>query len=106
MNTSRRSFLTALGTLAAAPLLARDFAKNAPPIRYPDPDVIALEDAFKKIKIGNAAIERLLFPLVFKERAVAGIGEPDAAVGMDHDVVRRIERLAGEFVSEHGDRAV
>jgi len=59
MNTSRRSFLTALGTLAAAPLLARNFEKNAPPIRYPDPDIIVLEDAFKKIKIGNAAIERL-----------------------------------------------
>ena len=59
MQTSRRSFLTALGTLAAAPLLARDFGKNAAPTRYPEPDVIALEDAFKKIKIGNAAIERL-----------------------------------------------
>jgi gluconolactonase len=58
MNT-RRSFLTALGTLAAAPLFARDFEKSAPPIRYPDPDVIVLEDSFKKIKIGNAAIERL-----------------------------------------------
>ncbi len=63
MNTSRRSFLTTLGTLAAAPLLsksaARDFGKNAAPVRYPEPDVIALEDAFKKIKIGNASIERL-----------------------------------------------
>jgi gluconolactonase len=60
MQTSRRSFLTAaLGTLAATPLLARDFGKNAEPIRYPEPDVIPLADAFKKIKIGNAAIERL-----------------------------------------------
>ncbi len=59
MHTSRRSFLTTLGTLAAAPLLARDFGKHAAPVRYPEPDVIALEDAFKKIKIGNASIERL-----------------------------------------------
>ncbi len=59
MNTSRRSFLTTLGTLAAAPLLARDFGKDAEPVRYPEPDVIALTDRFKKIKIGNAAIERL-----------------------------------------------
>ena len=63
MHTSRRSFLTTLGTLAAVPLLsksdARDFGKNATPVRYPEPDVIALEDAFKKIKIGNASIERL-----------------------------------------------
>jgi gluconolactonase len=57
--TNRRSFLTALGSLAAAPLLARDFGKSAAPVRYPEPDVIALEDAFKKIKIGNASIERL-----------------------------------------------
>ena len=59
MNSSRRHFLTTLGTLAAAPLLARDFGKSAEPIRYPEPDVIALDDGFKKIKIGNAAIERL-----------------------------------------------
>jgi gluconolactonase len=59
MQTSRRSFLTTLGTLAAAPLLAREFGKNAAPVRYPEPDVIALEDSFKKIKIGNASIERL-----------------------------------------------
>ena len=59
MHTSRRSFLTTLGTLAAAPLLARDFGKSAAPVRYPEPDVIALDDAFRKIKIGNASIERL-----------------------------------------------
>jgi gluconolactonase len=58
-SSSRRSFLTSLGALAAAPLLARDYGKNAAPVRYPEPDVIALEDAFKKIKIGNASIERL-----------------------------------------------
>jgi len=57
--TNRRSFLATLGTLAAAPLLARDYGKNAAPVRYPEPDVVALEDAFKKIKIGNASIERL-----------------------------------------------
>ncbi len=63
MHISRRTFLATFGTLAAAPLLsktsARDFGKSAAPVRYPEPDVIALEDAFKKIKIGNAAIERL-----------------------------------------------
>ena len=60
MNVSRRSFLTTMGTLAAAPLMARDFAKGGEPIRYPEPDMIALNAArFGKIKIGNAAIERL-----------------------------------------------
>jgi gluconolactonase len=56
---TRRTFLTALSTLAAAPLLARDFGKAAAPVRYPEPDVLALTPAFKKIKIGNASIERL-----------------------------------------------
>jgi len=58
-TTSRRSFLASLGTLAAAPLFARDYGPGAVPVRYPEPDVIALDDAFKKIKIGNAPIERL-----------------------------------------------
>jgi gluconolactonase len=77
MQTSRRSFLTAaLGTLAATPLLARDFGKNAEPIRYPDPDVIVLTDAFKKIKIGNAAIERLYTGLRWAEGpAWSGLGQ-------------------------------
>ena len=51
MNTpplpTRRTFLTALGTLAAAPLLARDFGPGAPPVRYPEPDVRVLEPRFK-----------------------------------------------------------
>ena len=61
MDSSRRSFLATLGTLAAAPLAAkaRDFSPGSAPVRYPEPDVIALDDRFKKIKIGNASIERL-----------------------------------------------
>src|SRR6266436_5139047 len=58
-TSSRRSFLTSIAALAVAPVFGRDFGKDAAPVRYPEPDIIALEDAFKKIKIGNAAIERL-----------------------------------------------
>lgn len=58
MNT-RRSFLTGLAAAAAAPLSARDFGPGAQPSRYPDPDVIALEDSFKKYIQGNAPIQRL-----------------------------------------------
>lgn len=57
--TSRRSFLTALGALAATPLLARDFGPGAAPVRYPEPDVVVLDPAFAKYKIGNAPLERL-----------------------------------------------
>lgn len=60
MDSSRRSFLATLGSLAAAPLIARDFSAGAPPVRYPEPDVIVLnKERFGKIKIGNASIERL-----------------------------------------------
>ncbi len=58
-TTSRRSFLTTLGTLAATPLLARDFGPGAAPVRYPEPDVVALDPAFAKYKIAMSPIERL-----------------------------------------------
>ena len=38
--------------------------------------------------------------------AVGRIGEPDAAVGMDHDVVGRVQALAFELVGDDGDGAV
>ncbi len=56
---NRRSFITTLGALAATPLLGRDYGPGAPPVRYPEPDVIALEPSFAKYKIGNTPIERL-----------------------------------------------
>lgn len=60
---NRREFLTSLGTLAGSSLLggsliARDFGPAAEPIRYPEPDIIALEPAFNKYKIGNTPIRR------------------------------------------------
>src|SRR5947209_2837243 len=38
--------------------------------------------------------------------AIWRIGEPDAAVGMRHEVVRRVERLAVVRVGDDGHRAV
>jgi hypothetical protein len=52
----RRSFLT----LAAVPALAqtqRDWANNQP-VRYPDPDVIAVDKTFEKYQVFNAVIYR------------------------------------------------
>ena len=70
MNTStsstRRSFLTALGALAAAPLFARDFGPGAPPVRYPEPDVLALDPRFKA-KVGSSAIQRLHTGMMWAE---------------------------------------
>jgi gluconolactonase len=59
---ARRSFLgVAAGAigLAASQVLARDYGPGAAPVRYPDPDVIALDPRFKKYALGNSPIQRL-----------------------------------------------
>jgi gluconolactonase len=56
---SRRSFLAAAAASVAAPAVARDYGPDAPPVRYPDPDIVVLDDAFKKYKLGNTPIQRL-----------------------------------------------
>jgi gluconolactonase len=57
----RRTFLaTAAGMLTAnAFAQQRDYGPNAPPVRYPDPDVISLDKRFDKYKLFNAPIKRL-----------------------------------------------
>ena len=57
MNT-RRSFLATLAASAGS-VLARDYGPSAQPSLYPDPDVIALDDSFKKYIQGNSPIRRL-----------------------------------------------
>lgn len=62
-SSSRRSFLSQLAVAGSALSLpsigmARDWAgKN--PVRYPDEDIVALDERFKKYKIGNTSIQRL-----------------------------------------------
>jgi len=60
-RVARRSFLAAAaaGIAATATASARDYSPGAPPVRYPEPDVIPLDDRFKKYKIGNSPIVRL-----------------------------------------------
>jgi len=60
---SRRSFLAAAAGVAgatgmASDVFARNFGPGAEPVRYPDPDIIALDPRFKA-KLGNAPIQRL-----------------------------------------------
>jgi gluconolactonase len=68
---SRRTALTSAAAMAAAPSLAqdgkRDFGRNAAPVRYPDPDIIALDPEFNKYKIGNTPIERLHTGMLWAE---------------------------------------
>mgnify|MGYP001444473375 FL=1 len=44
---------------AASPKGRSRYGANAQPIRYPDPDIIVLDDRFKKYKLGNSAIRRV-----------------------------------------------
>jgi gluconolactonase len=62
-GASRRDFLRNLaavaGGLALAPALgARDWS-GSDPVRYPEPDVIALDPRFGRYKIGNAPLQRI-----------------------------------------------
>ncbi len=73
MTSDRRSFL--LAAAGAAALRAqnpsrleseRDWSgKN--PIRYPDPDIVAVDPKFAKYKIGNTAIQRLYTGMLWAE---------------------------------------
>lgn len=64
-DIGRRGFLAATAATAAAVVmgrnttLARDYGENAPPVRYPDPDIVTLDDRFDKVKLGNTAIRRV-----------------------------------------------
>lgn len=55
----RRAFLSVAAAATASTVLGRDYGPNAAPVRYPEPDVVALDDRFKKYKLGNSPIQRL-----------------------------------------------
>ncbi len=67
----RRSFLAAAAAIAAGAHVAQAqekasspkgrsrYGKGAQPVRYPDPDIVELDERFKKYKIGNSAIRRV-----------------------------------------------
>ncbi len=55
----RRSFLSAAAVATTSTLLGREFGPGAPPVRYPDPDIIVLDKRFAKYKLGNTPIQRL-----------------------------------------------
>ncbi len=57
----RRGFLAAAAatTLMAGRTKARDFGPHAPPVRYPDPDILVLDTRFAKYRLGNTPIQRV-----------------------------------------------
>jgi len=61
-SVSRRSFLAAAGAATAAitsSAIGREYGEDAPPVRYPEPDVVVLDERFAKYKLGNSPILRL-----------------------------------------------
>ena len=63
-SLSRRGFLSAATALSASAGLTRsvdgrDYAPDAEPVRYPDPDIVVLDRRFAKYKLGNTPIQRL-----------------------------------------------
>jgi gluconolactonase len=64
----RRSFLAAAAAaVTAAGARARDYGPNAPPVRYPNPDVLVLDKRFAKYKLGNTPIQRLHTGMMWAE---------------------------------------
>jgi len=64
VGMSRRSFVAGAaglaGTgLAGAALVQDRYSPNAPPVRYPDPDIVVLDQRFSKHTLGNTSIQRL-----------------------------------------------
>ena len=99
---TRRSFLTSISTLAAAPLLARDFSPGAPPVRYPEPDVIVLDKAFEKYKVGSAPIERLHTGMYWAEGpAWSGWGQYLVWSDIPNNVQHRWLQDDGEVTTIH-----
>jgi gluconolactonase len=67
-SVGRRTLLKAAavvaGAAAVAPVTAlaqedRDYGPDAPPVHYPDPDVVSVTPDFDQYRVGNSAIQRL-----------------------------------------------
>ena len=59
LKMRRRSFLAAAAATATSTAFGREFGPGAPPVRYPDPDIVVLDKRFSKYKLGNTPIQRL-----------------------------------------------
>jgi gluconolactonase len=76
---NRRGFVSVAAGLAALTAMApeaytRNFGPDAPPVRYPDPDIVVLDKRFK-YKLGNTPIQRLHTGTLWAEGpAWSGVG--------------------------------
>jgi gluconolactonase len=63
----RTGAVLAATTLAAPQALARNFGAGVEPQRYPDPDIVVIDEKRFKAKVGNTAIQRLFTGCLWAE---------------------------------------
>jgi gluconolactonase len=86
----RRSLLMAAGAMIPGVALARDYGPGAPPVRYPDPDIVVLDPRFAKYKLGNTPIRRLHTGMLWAEGpAWNGVGRFLMWSDIPHDIQLR-----------------
>ena len=68
-HITRRSLLTGAAAAVAGAALAdgERYLPGAPPVRYPEPDVVVLDKRFEKYKVGNTTIKRLYTGMLWGE---------------------------------------
>ena len=69
MAIGRRTFVAgiAAATAVTASGQERNYGRDAPPVRYPDPDILVLDERFARYKIGNTPIKRLHTGMLWAE---------------------------------------
>ena len=69
MKMGRRAFMAgvAAATAVTASGQERKYGRDAPPVRYPDPDILVLDKRFAQYKIGNTPIQRLHTGMLWAE---------------------------------------
>ena len=87
----RRTFLAAAA--ASVPVLGREYGPSAQPVRYPDPDIVVLDQRFVRYKLGNTPIQRLYtgYPLGGRTR----LERSGALPGLERHSQRPPTALAG-----------
>lgn len=66
-NLGRRTFMAAAAAAVTGVAFGRDYGPGAEPVRYPDPDIIALDKRFDQYKLGNTPIVRLHTGMLWAE---------------------------------------
>ncbi len=59
MPLDRRTFVAGTAGVASLAMVQDRYGREAPPVRYPDPDILVLEQRFSRYKLGNTPIQRI-----------------------------------------------